>query len=203
MRKLNLFVVCFLIAGCSYIQKAPLEFTGKVGGQVPIAKDLAQNTEKLTMAVWVKPDEKVDADLIAIGNHNKESVTASRACLKINWDGRVTVYGRSYDEIPPEIYMSSKDAGHIIPGKWNHVAAIIHYDESRIEIFVNGKRIENEDKKFQFKNRKTPDTPSILASLGGEEDGSSQNLKGKLAHVVVRKKAFSEQEIAKLYLDKP
>ncbi len=185
MRKLNLFVVCFLIAGCSYIQKAPLEFTGKVGGQVPIAKDLAQNTEKLTMAVWVKPDEKVDADLIAIGNHNKESVTASRACLKINWDGRVTVYGRSYDEIPPEIYMSSKDAGHIIPGKWNHVAAIIHYDESRIEIFVNGKRIENEDKKFQFKNRKTPDTPSILASLGGEEDGSSQNLKGKLAHVVV------------------
>ena len=203
MRKLNLFVVCFLIAGCSYIQKAPLEFTGKVGGQIPIAKDLAQNTEKLTMAVWVKPEEKIDADLIAIGNHNKDSDTVSRACLKINWDGRVTVYGRSYDEIPPEIYMSSKDAGHIIPGKWNHVAAIIHYDESRIEIFVNGKRIENEDKKFQFKNRKTPDTPSILASLGGEEDGSSQNLKGKLAHVVVRKKALSEQEIAKLYLDKP
>ena len=95
MRKFNLFVVCLLIVGCSYIQKAPLEFTGKVGGQIPIAKDLAQNTEKLTMAVWVKPEEKIDADLIAIGNHNKDSVTASRACLKINWDGRVTVYGRS------------------------------------------------------------------------------------------------------------
>lgn len=204
MRNLILTVSMLGLFGCaSYLTQEILVFDGKLNGQKPISKTLLQKASKATLATWVYQEEKAGADLIAIGNANTETGNSSRACLKITTQGSVMVFARSHDKEPAEIYLESKDAGLIPQRKWTHVAAIIHYDEDRIQMFVDGVEIATKEQTFKFENNQTPNTPSHLAALGGEENGVAEILIGKMTNVIVSSNAYSKRDIERLFKDKP
>jgi hypothetical protein len=65
--------------------------------------------------------------------------------------------------------------------QWSHVVAIVHFDENRFQIFVNGKEIKTTwNKEVKFKSPKTPNTSPINIIIGSEDDGKNNFYEGNL-----------------------
>lgn len=160
---------------------------------------ILSHTKKVSLAAWIKPNRVQNVEIIAVGAANKTEMSTSRACLKINERNGLQVYARSTDAQDPRWYISTEKNNLFPSNTWTHIAAIIHFDNNKIEFFVNGNQVTTEKKLIKFAQSQTPITPSHLIAIGSEENNSGQNFSGLITHVVISNKVL---DIKKLYQDK-
>jgi hypothetical protein len=166
-----------------------------------------KNTNKASVAAWIYPTcTKCDHEIFAISTANKDKnlSSASRLALRTGKSGKLIVMARSIDEPTNAMIALSTPKNFIEMNKWSHVAAIVHYDENRFQMFINGEEIETTwNKEVKFQSARTPNTPPENIVIGSEDDSKSNFYEGKITHPLIIDKALSSSNIEKLFNDKP
>jgi len=166
-----------------------------------------KDTNKASIAAWIYPTcTKCNHEIFAISTANKDPKlsSASRFALRTGKSGKLIAMARSVDEPTNAMIALSTPEDNIQMNQWSHVVAIVHFDENRFQIFVNGKEIKTTwNKEVKFKSPKTPNTSPINIIIGSEDDGKNNFYEGKITHPIIIGNALSSSEIIKLYNDRP
>jgi hypothetical protein len=153
-----------------------------------------QNVSGATLMIEFRQTGKQDSpqDLLSFsvgGTQNKTFL--SRASLRLDKDGYLTGIARSIDT---EEAQNVRAKNKISAGDIHHAALVVNYSKNEMHLYLDGKPLETEGSpKFAAKN--TSDTPSLSASIGAEDDGSTFFFEGELNHPMVWSRAFAAEEI--------
>lgn len=158
------------------------------------AENLLRDVSGATLQVTFKTDEHSNEpqDLISFSIGGSETKTLkSRAAMRIEPGGYLVGLGRAKDEDEIQTVRSS------IPvelGKSQTATVAVNYSQNSIKLYLDGKVLPVTGK-VAFGAPKTSNTPSINASLGSEDDGSTFFFKGDLRNPRIWTRALSDDEI--------
>lgn len=139
-----------------------------------------------------KQENFQDMMAISVGGSASKSLT-SRASLRLETGGRLVGIARSTDTEESQV-VRAKD---LIPIGKTHVATlVIDFSANEMKLYLDGKELETEGK-VVFASKETPDTPSISASIGAEDDGSSAFFEGTLSNPQIWTRKLSAEEVAR------
>ena len=137
------------------------------------------------------PQDKVQ-DLMAfsVGGQTPKSFT-SRASLRLEPGGRLVGIARSTDTEEGQVIRAKE----LLPVGKSHVATlVIDYAQDEMKLYLDGNEFAT-DGKVNFLSKETPDTPSLSAAIGSEDDGSNFYFEGTLSNPKIWTRKLSINEI--------
>lgn len=158
------------------------------------AENLLRDVSGATLQITFKTDEhsKEPQDLMSFSIGGSESKTLkSRAGLRIEPGGYLVGIARASDDDEIQTVRTSTP---VELGKSQTATVSINYGENSIKLYLNGKELPTIGK-VAFGAPKTSNTPSINASLGSEDDGSTFFFKGDLRNPKIWTRSLSGSEI--------
>lgn len=206
--KMLFLVIVLLVSSCSQMK---LAVDGEERNDIEIvsrgkyreihgAENLLRKVDAATIMVTFRQTghQKSAQDMIAfsIGSSDKKTL-ASRASIRMDREGYLTGIARAGDmETAHTIRAKEK----IPAGEFHNAALVIDYSKNEMHLFLDGKPLETVGV-VAFSKQETDDTPSICATIGSEDDGSSNFFEGELQHPMVWRRRLKPEEI--LQLTKP
>jgi hypothetical protein len=161
---------------------------------------MLRNVNSATVAGWVRPSSLLAAgafrELFSLSVGGAAPTNVSRIALALQGDGTggdVFFGARSTDSEPQRSLVGNAS---LAVGEWTHVAGVVDYVQGTLTIYVNGALSATGP--VAFSQSHTPNTPSAVASIGAQDTGDSNYLKGDLDDLRVFGRGLSACEIQEL-----
>lgn len=200
------FLILFVLSSCSQlifvvddsrrndirIQKQSKYF--EVKGAENIFRKRTAVTLQIEFMQTGKQEGIQDLMAFSVGGNTQKSLT-SRASIRLEPGGRLVGIARSTDSEEGQVLRSK----NILPPGKKHVATlVIDYAQDEMKLYLDGEQVETEGK-IRFASKETPDTPSLSAALGSEDDGSTFYFEGTLSNPKMWTRKLSSEEIQANY----
>jgi hypothetical protein len=163
-------------------------------------KHLLSDASQFSFSVWIKPKQlDKEQDIIAISIGENKVPNASRASLRVTKFGGILAFARSTDNpsLIQEAHTKSKES--IVQNAWNHICVNFDIERKIIDIYINNKKENLIENSFDFKNLKTPGSPSHSMVIGSEDDGSTNFFNGLVRNVQIKRNSLTKKEINQIF----
>lgn len=166
-------------------------------------QNILSNVRQATLAAWIKPTTLAGTqDIIAVSIGGANSGYTSRASLRLAEEGKLHAFGRTEDANNPAPEVRSREA-KVRKNIWQYLAALFYFDQNKIELYLNGKKLKTTALTSNFSQPTTPQTLSETITVGSEDNGSGFYFNGQLAQAEIWGHALSEQELLQLVRQQP
>ncbi|HYE98138.1 MAG TPA: LamG-like jellyroll fold domain-containing protein, partial [Planctomycetota bacterium] len=155
---------------------------------------LLQGVSQATLAAWIRVDSLGSIRrILQIGRGGAPS-TLSRAGIHVLASGALSSVSRAADgDAGQEI---ATPGAVITAGTWHHVAAVFDYAAGQVRLYVDGVQVHSQA--ATYGQPRTDATPSAMATIGSEDDGTADFFHGLIDDVRVYGRGLAASEIATL-----